>query len=111
MKGPNAQGKPMNFSGRKSASGGGERSRTSGGVSLRFQIDRLTLPGMSRADANRVVDAMRRELARLANSSPRRNWRGHSAISRLDGGTLRPHARPGEVGEHLAAQIFRGISK
>jgi hypothetical protein len=81
-----------------------------GGVTLRFHIDRVTLPGMSRADTNRVVEAMKKDLAKLANKFPGRNWQALSAIDRLDGGTLRAGARPEQIGEHLAAQIFRRLS-
>jgi hypothetical protein len=79
-------------------------------VQLRLHIDRLTLPGMSRANSGRVVGALQRELAKLAGGSPRRRWRNLSVIGRLDGGTVREGARPEQLGEHLAAQIFRRLS-
>jgi len=85
--------------------------RDSSRVTMHFQIDRMTLPGMSRPDTTRVVAAMKQGLARLASKFPGRNWQGLSAIDRLDGGTLPAGARPEQIGEHLAAQIFRRLSR
>jgi hypothetical protein len=65
---------------------------------------------MSRADTSRVMDAMKKGLAKLANQSPGRDWQALSAIDRLDGGTLPAGARPEQIGEHLAAQVFRRLS-
>jgi hypothetical protein len=65
---------------------------------------------MSRADTARVVAAMKKNLAKLASQFPGRNWQDVAAIDRLDGGTLRAGARPEQIGEHLAAQIFRRLS-
>jgi hypothetical protein len=65
---------------------------------------------MSRADTTRVVEAMKQGLAKLANKFPGRNWQGLSAIDRLDGGTIRAGAKPEQIGEHLATQIFRRLS-
>ncbi len=79
-------------------------------VTLKFNVGRITLPGMSRADTARVVDAMKKDLAKLASQFPGRNWQDVSAIDRLDGGTLGAGARPEQIGEHLAAQIFRRLS-
>jgi hypothetical protein len=81
-----------------------------GGVTLQFHIDRVTLPAMSRADSTRVVDAMKRGLAKLANQFPGRDWQALSSIDRLDGGTLPSGVRPEKIGEHLAAQVFRRLS-
>jgi hypothetical protein len=64
---------------------------------------------MSRADTTRVVEAMKQGLAKLANKFPGRNWQGLSAIDRLDGGTIRAGAKPEQIGEYLAAQIFRRL--
>jgi hypothetical protein len=83
----------------------------SGGVTLKLHIDRLTLPGMSRADTARVVETIKKELAKLANKFPGRNWQDVSAVDRLDGGTIRAGAKPEQVGEHLAAQIFRRLPR
>jgi hypothetical protein len=84
--------------------------RAAAGVTLQFHIDRLTLPGLSRADAARAVEAMKQGLGRLAAQSPERNWRRLSVVGRVDGGTLPAGARPEQIGEHLAAQIFRRLS-
>jgi hypothetical protein len=89
---------------------GSPANRTTGGVTMQFHIDRVTLPTMSRADSTRVMDAMKKGLTKLANQFPGRDWQSLSAIDRLDGGTLRPGARPEQIGEHLAAQIFRRLS-
>ena len=86
-------------------------NRTAGGVTMQFHIDRVTLPAMSRADTTRVMDAMKKGLAKRANQSPGRNWQALSAIDRLDGGTLPTGARPEQIGEHLATQIFRRLSR
>jgi hypothetical protein len=85
-------------------------NRTTGGVTMQVHIDRVTLPTMSRADTTRVVHAMEKGLAKLANQSPARDWQALSAIDRLDGGILPDGARPEQIGEHLAAQIFRRLS-
>jgi hypothetical protein len=85
--------------------------RGSSGVTLKFHIGRMTLPGMSRADTTRVVEAIKKELAKLANKFPGRTWQDVSAVDRLDGGSIRAGARPEQVGEHLAAQIFRRLSR
>ncbi|MGA3006909.1 MAG: hypothetical protein ABSE59_03355 [Opitutaceae bacterium] len=92
------------------ASQPGSDRRPTTPVTLQFQIGRLTLPGMSRADTARVVDAMQAGLAKLARQFPGRDWRKLSALPRLDGGTLRVGARPEQIGEHLATQIFRRLS-
>lgn len=86
------------------------RGTPAASATLRFNIERLTLPGMSRADTTRVVEAMKQGLAKLANRFPGRNWQGLSAIDRLDGGTIRAGAKPEQIGEHLATQIFRRLS-
>ncbi len=77
---------------------------------VRFNIGRLSLPGMSRADTTRVVEAMRAELSRLAATTPAKQWRNLAVRGRLDGGTLPPEASPTVVGRHLATQIYRRAS-
>jgi len=84
-------------------------SRAPGGTSLRFHIDRLTLPHMSRADSARVVAALQKKLSHLVSQAPRRDWRRLSALDRLDGGTIPPGSKPEQLGEHLAAQIFHRL--
>ncbi len=86
------------------------RGRGGGAGAIRFHIGRLSLPDMSRADAQRVVGAMRLELTRLAGALPVRGLRNRRVAGRQDGGTLRAGARPEEMGEHLAAQIYRRLS-
>jgi hypothetical protein len=102
-----SRGEPLDKLGALSLSNGGTPPAS---ATLRFNIGRLTLPGMSRADTARVVAAMKKDLAKLASQFPGRNWQDVAAIDRLDGGTLRAGARPEQIGEHLAAQIFRRLS-
>jgi hypothetical protein len=82
----------------------------SASVNLRIHIDRLTLAGMSRADADLVTSVMRRKLATLARQTPQSKWT-EAHLDRLDGGAVPSDIRPEDLGAHLAAQIFRKVSR
>jgi hypothetical protein len=110
MNGAVSQQTPGQSGRQNGESTGQSANRLTGGVTMQFHIGRMTLPAMSRADTTRVVDAMKKGLAKMASQSPERDWQGLSAVDRLDGGTLPAGARPEQIGEHLAAQIFRRLS-
>jgi hypothetical protein len=78
-------------------------------VSLRVNINRLTLPAMSRRDSALVVSSLQQKLSELANQSPAPDWSNLSGIDNVDGGSLPRGARPREIGSHLATQIFRRL--
>jgi hypothetical protein len=110
MNGAISQQMPGGSPPQKQNSTGRPANPMASGVTLQFHIDRVTLPSMSRADTTRVMDAMKQGLAKRANQFRGRDWQALSTIDRLDGGTLPAGARPDQIGEHLAAQIFRRLS-
>ena len=76
---------------------------------LSFHIQRLTLEGISRADAGRVTAAMRRKIAELAGTTAalsRASAAEHRAVRRGIGAA---GSSPEEIGQHIATQIFKGL--
>ena len=76
---------------------------------LSFHIQRLTLEGISRADAGRVTAAMRRKIAELAGTTAALSRSSSSRIERFDGGSIAAGSSPEEIGQHIATQIFKGL--
>ncbi len=78
---------------------------------LNFHVERMTLEGISRADSGRVTAAMRRKLAELAGATADLGRASNSRIERFDGGSIAAGSRPEEIGQHIAMQIFKGLTR
>ena len=78
---------------------------------LQVRIGTLSLPGASPAQAARIGDAMRRELATLLASTGGSGIGESRHRSRLDGGSmmLSPTDRPEVIGRRLAQAIARSL--
>ncbi len=79
-------------------------------ANIRFDIERLTLEGLPRANQKNVIAAMQQRLTDLAGESPQLNWSTLQAPYRIDGGEISSEATSEDIGSHLATQIMRGLS-
>lgn len=77
---------------------------------LRIHIDRLTIEGMSPAEARQIGDAVRRHVTRLARAAPAPVRPTARQVDRLDGGTVPGGASAAGIGRHVATEIFRELA-
>ncbi len=93
----------------RSQNGTSAPSVAPGRTVLSFHIQRLTLEGISRADAGRVTAAMRRKITELAGTTAALSRASAARIEKFDGGSIAAGSSPEEIGQHIATQIFKGL--
>ncbi|MGP0063413.1 MAG: hypothetical protein ACLQGP_07430 [Isosphaeraceae bacterium] len=95
----------------RSRDGTPARSAMPGRTVLNFHVERMTLEGISRADAGRVAAAMRRKIAELSRTTAVLSRASPTRIARFDGGIIVAGSSPEQIGQHIAIQIFKRLTR
>jgi hypothetical protein len=77
---------------------------------LSVRIERMTLEGISRADADRVATGIRRKIADLAGATALPSRAPAALIESFDGGSIAGGSSPEQMGEHIAREIFKALT-
>ncbi|HEY1938442.1 MAG TPA: hypothetical protein VGJ33_10955 [Candidatus Angelobacter sp.] len=72
-------------------------------MKVNFHIQRLVIEGASHSEALRVAEALRARLSELPAAG---KIAKAANIGRLDAGVLPPRSSAGQIGHHIAGQIF-----